>query len=163
MSSFYTSCIDIFPHWVNRLEIIFKFTVLILPYLLHEWPLKQENLITCLLKSFNGFSLPLRCHPDSLLWSTYMMLGNCLLPSSRPHLPSLPQIYSRLHHTRQLTAFVRNIPIIKVVLPSRSLLWTPSLCGFFLLSAFTTHSPYGIVVAWLSCLSLHCQLLQGRD
>ena len=43
----------------------------------------------------------------------------------------------------------------------------PSPCGFVFLPAliptFTTHSPHGIVVGWLSCLSHYCQLLQFRD
>lgn len=34
--------IDIFSHWAYRLEIIFKFTVLVLPYLLLEWSFKQK-------------------------------------------------------------------------------------------------------------------------
>lgn len=163
MDWFYTRLYRFLSPLSEWVEITFNFTVLFsFSNPLHEWSLKKKFRLYLRLKSFNGFSLPLRYHPDSLLWCSHMMLVNCLLPFYSAHLPSLQQMCPRLHHTRQLTAFVCVIPIVQAELPSRSFFWI--LLSTWLLPSLVYLQPHGIVctgLSYLSVTSLSASVVQG--
>lgn len=148
---------------VNSLEIIFKFAILVLPYLLLEWPFKKQNLMTSLLKILSWiFSWPLRSHSDSLLWCTHITWVNCLLLPSSAHLPLLSQMCPRLYHTWWLTASECIIPVIHTSLPSRSLFRMPF--ATWLLPCLHTYLHYTLSTwhcGWLTFFpSPYCHLLQ---
>lgn len=102
---FYFICgwIDFCHPWVNKLEIILKFTVLVLPHVLHEWSFEKENWITSLLKILSWILIAVDLPFGILTVIRVHDVGECFLPSSSAHLLSLSQKCPRSHYTRQLS------------------------------------------------------------